>query len=144
MAISLNNHESRIKALENKQISNQTIIKKIFNGNTTGGNITLSESANNFDLMIVLGLSDMRDFGNFFISPTKINPNVKRWRIWLDDARCWEAQWNSDRTQLITGHENAVIHSIYGIKFPNTLYNLYYKLYSLIKIINRFFKEVIS
>lgn len=138
MAISLNNHESRIKALEDKQVQNKTQITKLWSGSLGTGNITLSQSIDNFDMIVGYGASDSGD-DRFFtvLIPKWVSGTTYRYKLLTADGFYWNVKVGSNRTTLTVVQENCIAYGVLGIKFPNTLYNLYYKLYSIREVVRK-------
>lgn len=127
MAISLNNHESRIKALEDKQVSNQTIFKTILNKNADNwsGTQTVTEPITNFDLVMYYVAGDDRQWRHFTFHIVKeimsqLNGNSFLVTPISDGSHI---VWTS-ATQFRVVKEGTWLFKVIGVKLPNTLYNL--------------------
>lgn len=134
----LNNHATRITALENKQSSTQTVFKRLLTINAGAkSSFVLSESIDNYDMIVVEGASDNLTYRMLSVHiPSNIVTN-QSYRFWGTDAIYWHVKVASDRKTFTTLEENSYLYRVIGIKFPNTLYNLYYKLYSIREVVRK-------
>lgn len=117
MSISLNDHENRIKVLENKSNSGGYTEMNLVWGNTTDRNVTLSKPLSQFNavrIRHIYGGSNTNDFEDLTIPVSELKSN--KIGISVPDGTGYVAYIN-DTTLNLQGGRRGYIYGITGIKW---------------------------
>ena len=135
MSISMNNHETRIKALEKDLSGGMVKTSTLYSGGTTG-NVTLSQSSSNFDFLFIRAYTSS-ETGYQDIIP-KIGFGMELYGEWANTRAAYRYKINGNIIQVLYNWNNSTkITNVYGIKIAKTVY------YTVLELINNILREVI-
>ena len=116
MSISLNNHEARIKALENYQLKSSLIKENVYNGQTTGAvNIP---NLNNYDAICVLVQENCHRGGGdlAWITPDFYDTNIPMNHVHSHAMECIKIESVNKRC-IFVENSSGSIRKIIGLKW---------------------------
>ena len=135
MSISMNNHETRIKALEKDLSGGMVKTSTLYSGSTTGS-VVLSQSSSNFDFLFIRAYTSS-ETGYQDIIP-KIGFGMELYGEWADARAAYRYKINGNIIQVLYNWNNSTkITNVYGIKIAKTVY------YTVLELINNILREVI-
>ena len=119
MSISMNNHETRIKALEKDLSGGMVKTSTLYSGSTTGS-VVLSQSSSNFDFLFIRAYTSA-ETGYQDLIP-KIGFGMELYGEWADARAAYRYKINGNTIQVLYNWGNSTkITNVYGIKIAKTV-----------------------
>ena len=140
MSISLNDHENRIKALENKFITSSYREDYLVRRNVKNGDITIPASIRNYKLIHIIHSWNgyKGSYEDITISVDTLL-ELKSVAISTDNGGAGKVTYTNDTTLNLSGGHNGYISDIIGITWGGG-----YKLWNFVKKITSLYQNILK
>lgn len=139
MSVSLNDHENRIKVLENKSTSSNYSETLLWSGSNLTGSVTLSQPISNFNMLCIHAWNEHPYQQLISVTESKVLTSSSQYTL-LHFPMCKDVYIKTtDWKTISVAHSNTTVKRIVGIKWGGG-----YKLRNFITEITSLYQKVLK